>query len=87
MKQNFSINNRPIGIDHAPYIIAEMSASYNGESLNLSSIIDMAKACAADAVKMQTYTADTITLNSSAADFQIHGGLWDGRTLYDLYQE
>ena len=87
MKQNFSINNRPIGIDHAPYIIAEMSANHNGDINNAYRIIDMAKACGADAVKMQTYTADTITLNSTAADFQIHGGLWDGRTLYDLYQK
>ena len=83
----FHINHRPIGIDHAPYIIAEMSANHNGDVGNAYRIIDMAKACGADAVKMQTYTPDTITLNSTAPDFQIHGGLWDGRTLYELYQE
>lgn len=87
MKQNFSINNRPIGSIEPPYIIAEMSANHNGDINNAYRIIDMAKACGADAVKMQTYTPDTITLNSSAPDFQIRGGLWDGRTLYDLYQE
>ena len=85
--QTFQINNRPIGIDAPPYIIAEMSANHNGDINNAFKIIDMAKACGADAVKMQTYTPDTITLNSTAPDFQIHGGLWDGRTLYDLYQE
>lgn len=84
---NFQINNRPIGINQPPYIIAEMSANHNGDINNAFKIIDMAKACGADAVKMQTYTPDTITLNSTTPDFQIHGGLWDGRTLYDLYQE
>lgn len=87
MSNQFQINNRPIGIDAPPYIIAEMSANHNGDINNAFKIIDMAKACGADAVKMQTYTPDTITLNSTAPDFQIHGGLWDGRTLYDLYQE
>ncbi|MFW2176555.1 MULTISPECIES: pseudaminic acid synthase [unclassified Moraxella] len=86
-KNQFQINNRPIGIDHAPYIIAEMSANHNGDINNAYRIIDMAKASGADAVKMQTYTPDTITLDSTAPDFQIHGGLWDGRTLYELYQQ
>lgn len=81
------INNRQIGTNQLPYIIAEMSANHNGEIENAFKIIDMAKRCGADAVKMQTYTPDTITLNSNAPDFQIHGGLWDGRTLYELYQE
>ncbi|MBX4378091.1 hypothetical protein K4H02_23840, partial [Mycobacterium tuberculosis] len=58
MKQNFSINNRPIGIDHAPYISAEMSANNNGDINNADRIIDMAKACGADADKMEAYTAD-----------------------------
>lgn len=83
----FQINNRPIGTDQPPYIIAEMSANHNGDINNAFKIIDMAKACGADAVKMQTYTPDTITLDSTAPEFQIHGGLWDGRTLYELYQE
>lgn len=87
MSNQFNINHRPIGLDFSPYIIAEMSANHNGDINNAYKIIDMAKACGADAVKMQTYTPDTITLNSNAPDFQIHGGLWDGRTLYDLYQE
>ena len=81
------VDGRVIGAGTSPYIIAEMSANHNGDINNAYKIIDMAKACGADAVKMQTYTPDTITLNSQAPDFQIHGGLWDGRTLYELYQE
>ena len=87
MSNQFNINHRPIGLDFSPYIIAEMSANHNGDINNAYKIIDMAKACGADAVKMQTYTPDTITLDSSAPDFQIKGGLWDGRTLYELYQQ
>lgn len=80
------IDNRPIGSKHAPYIIAEMSANHNGNIETAFKIIEMAKRCGADAVKMQSYTADTITLNSDKKDFQIEGGLWDGQTLYELYQ-
>lgn len=80
------INDRRIGAKHAPYIIAEMSANHNGSIETAFKIIEMAKRCGADAVKMQSYTADTITLNSDKADFQIEGGLWDGQTLYELYQ-
>ena len=71
MSNQFNINHRPIGLDFSPYIIAEMSANHNGDINNAYKIIDMAKACGADAVKMQTYTPDTITLDSSAPDFQI----------------
>lgn len=80
------IDNRHISPKHAPYIIAEMSANHNGNIETAFKIIEMAKRCGADAVKMQSYTADTITLNSDKADFQIEGGLWDGQTLYELYQ-
>ncbi len=81
------INGTEIGLGAAPYIIAEMSANHNGQLQNALNIISAAKACGADAVKLQTYTADTITLNADSEDFHIRGGLWDGRTLYDLYQE
>ncbi len=64
-----------------------MSANHNGNIDNAFKIIELAKVCGADAVKMQTYTPDTITLNSTAPDFQIHGGLWDGRSLYELYEQ
>lgn len=81
------IAGRPIGINHPPYIIAELSANHNGKLETAFRIIEEAKKAGADALKLQTYTADTITLNCNSEDFQIHGGLWDGRTLYDLYQE
>nr|WP_253858538.1 pseudaminic acid synthase [Moraxella atlantae] len=84
---SLSIGGRKIGAGEPPYIIAEMSANHNGSLDNAYKIIDMAKACGADAVKMQTYTPDTITLDSNAPEFHINGGLWHGRTLYDLYRE
>lgn len=85
--QLLEIAGRKIGVGYAPYIIAEMSANHNGKLENALKIIEAAKQSGADAVKLQTYTADTITLNSDSEDFQIHGGLWDGKTLYQLYQE
>lgn len=81
------ILGRKIGNNFPPYIIAEMSANHNGDINNAFSIIEEAKKAGADAIKMQTYTADTITLNFDSEDFKIHGGLWNGRTLHELYQE
>lgn len=83
----FSINDRAIGDFNPPYIIAEMSANHNGDIQNAFSIIDMAKRSGADAVKMQTYTPETITVNSSRPDFLIKDGLWAGMTLYELYEQ
>jgi pseudaminic acid synthase len=82
-----SINGRKIGVAHPPYIIAEMSANHNGKLDTALNIITQAKACGADAVKMQSYTPDTITLDAKAPEFFIKGGLWDGKRLYDLYAE
>jgi len=76
-----------IGQDYAPYIIAEMSANHNGDIQNALNIILKAKECGASAVKIQTYKPETITLNCSSENFIIKGGLWDGRTLFDLYEE
>lgn len=87
MNPSLRINGRAVGENHPPYIIAEMSANHNGSLDNAKRIIAAAKAAGADAVKLQTYTADTITLNSPAPDFQIRGGLWNGQTLYELYQK
>lgn len=82
-----SIAGRKIGGAHAPYVIAEVSANHNGCIENVLQLIQAAKQAGADAVKLQTYTPDTITLDNDSEDFQIHGGLWDGRTLYELYSE
>lgn len=84
---SISIAGRRIAADMPPYIIAELSANHNGRLETALKIIEEAKKAGADAIKLQTYTADTITLNCDSEDFQIHGGLWDGKTLYQLYQE
>lgn len=87
MNAHISIDGRKIGTDYAPYIIAEMSANHNGSIENAFKIIEQAKHCGADAVKLQTYTADTITLDSRAPEFMIRGTLWDGQSLHELYQK
>jgi pseudaminic acid synthase len=86
MPKEISIAGRKIGEQYSPYIIAEMSANHNGDINAAFKIIEQAKKAGADAVKIQTYTADTITLNSNLPDFQIADGLWSGRTLYELYE-
>ncbi len=87
MSNCFVIDNRKIGQNHSPYIIAEMSANHNGSIDNAYKIIDMAKACGADAVKLQTYHPDTITMDMNTPEFMIKGGLWDGQSLYELYKD
>jgi pseudaminic acid synthase len=82
----FKINNSLIGPDHPPYIIAEMSANHNGSLERALQTINEAKRCGADAVKIQTYTADTMTIDCDLPDFMVKGGLWDGYKLYDLYK-
>lgn len=82
-----TIAGRRISQEDSPYVIAEVSANHNGKLEVALQLIDEAKKAGADAVKLQTYTADTITLNADSEDFQIRDGLWDGKTLYQLYQE
>ena len=84
--KNLNINGREIGKGRTPYIIAEMSANHNRNIDNAFKIIDVAKQSGADAVKLQTYRPDTITMNIDSPEFTINGGLWDGQTLYELYE-
>lgn len=84
---DISIAGRLIGATHPPYVIAELSANHNGSLDAALRLITEAKRAGADAVKLQTYRPDTITLDSDSEDFRIRGGLWDGRTLYQLYEE
>lgn len=87
MAETISIAGREIGPDHPPFIIAELSANHNGRLETALAIVEAAKAAGVDAVKLQTYRPDTITLDSDAPEFRIEGGLWGGRTLYELYEE
>jgi pseudaminic acid synthase len=86
MTNEMSIAGRKIGPQFPPYVIAEMSANHNGNLESALRIMDEAKKAGADAVKIQTYRADTITLKSDRPDFQIKDGLWAGRSLYELYE-
>ena len=86
MVKEININGRKIGLNQPPYIIAEMSANHNGSIERALETIKKASDCGVDAIKMQTYTADTMTINCDNEEFLIKGGLWDGFKLYDLYK-
>ena len=88
MEKIIEIDGKKIGEGYPTYIVAEMSANHNMDYNRAVEIIHAAKEAGADAVKIQTYTADTITVDSDKKWFQItQGTLWDGRTLYNLYKE
>lgn len=81
------IAGRRIGAEEPPFVIAEVSANHNGKLETALRLVTEAKQAGADAVKLQTYRPDTITLDSNSDEFRIRGGLWDGQRLFDLYQE
>lgn len=85
----FKINGRPIGCNHPPFVIAEMSGNHNNSFEQALAILRAAALAGADAIKLQAYSADTITIKANNEDFLISNpdSLWDGRTLYELYQE
>lgn len=82
-----TIAGRRIAADAPPYVIAELSANHNGRLDTALRIVEEAKQAGADAVKLQTYRPDTITLDADGDGFVIEGGLWHGQRLYDLYQQ
>lgn len=85
--KEIQISGRKIGANYAPYVIAELSANHNGKLETAMRLVEEAKKAGADAIKLQTYKPETITLNCDSEDFIIRGGLWNGRTLYNLYEE
>jgi len=81
------INGHAVGPGSPAYIIAEMSANHGQDYAQAVDILHAAKSAGADAIKLQTYTPDTLTIDCESEHFRISGTLWDGRTLYDLYGE
>ncbi|MDB2449680.1 pseudaminic acid synthase [Pseudomonadales bacterium] len=86
MPRDIDINGRLVGASHRPYIVAEMSANHNGDLSRAKEIVLEAKIAGADAVKLQSYTADSLTLDMRSPEFMITSGLWAGQNLYDLYK-
>lgn len=88
MSRSIEINGRRIGTGSPTYIIAELSANHNQDFDQAVELFQAARKAGADAIKLQTYTPETLTIHSDKSYFQVGGGtLWDGRTLYDLYRE
>lgn len=88
MVASFTIQRRPVGPGHPMYVIAELSGNHLGDYDKAVALVRAAKKAGADAVKLQTYTADTITIRSDRPEFRVgKGTLWTGKTLHDLYEE
>ena len=87
MEYSFNINGRQIGPDEPPYIVAEISGNHAGELTKALRLISEAKSAGADAVKIQSYTPDSITIDHDGPEFILEDGLWRGQKLYELYQK
>src|SRR4051812_17079623 len=86
--KNLKIGDQIIGGNNSTFIIAELSANHNGSLDNALETIKAAKRAGADCIKLQTYTADTMTIDSKNDDFKLkQGTIWDNKYFYDLYQE
>jgi len=86
MTPEFSIEGRLVGGGHRPYVIAEVSGNHNGDIGRALRLIEVAKEAGADAVKLQTYTADSLTIDTDREEFILQGGTWDGWNVYQLYE-
>ncbi|MCA3246898.1 MAG: pseudaminic acid synthase [Azospirillum sp.] len=87
MKKIVDVCGRPLGPGTPPLVVAELSGNHNGDKRRALDLVDAAAAAGAHAVKLQTYTADTLTIDHDGEDFVVRGGPWNGRRLYDLYRE
>ncbi len=86
-KREITIAGRKIGDGHRPYIVAELSANHNGDLGRAREIMEAAARAGADAIKLQTYTPDSMTIDHDGPGFALEAGLWKGRRLYELYGE
>lgn len=86
-KPFIEIAGRRIGPNYPPYVICELSGNHNGSLERALHMMEVAADTGCDAIKLQTYTPDTMTIDCDKPEFMIKGGLWDGRQLYELYQE
>src|SRR5579862_755577 len=84
---SMAINGKPIGNGGPTYVIAELSANHHQQYAQAVELIRAARDAGADAIKLQTYTPDTITIDANTEPFTVKGTIWEGRSLYDLYGE
>ena len=87
MKQEFKIGNKSVGQGQPCFCVAEISGNHNGDFERAKEIVYAAKEAGADAIKLQTYTADSLAIDCNNEHFTLKGGLWDGMNLYQLYTQ